>query len=421
MRTLTHDIRPHDRRLSRFFFVAEAVLLGAYIFFGCIPFLFPGRLIWIEHPLAWLLFWIAIAGIHAGIIVLLYLFQKPALFSARNISHAVFYLGIVYLTGGIVSPFFIILVIPPLLSTIALRPAETAGVSAFIVVSFGSFAFLPPYSYADQALLVWLLVQILSYCVIAILLYGVANELRYQHHERRRTQRVVAEQTELDRIKSTYINTVSRRLEAPLSGVVWGLNDLLENTSDAKSRDRALLKKSHDRAERALGIVNTMTEAAALNADNLSHMVRIRKIDLHNLIETAIDDLAYLSERTNVTVSFANAKHVTANADPTILIAALTSLLDNAIRYAPGGSVTVSLDEKGSGAAITISDTGIGIPKSDQAHLFDRLYRASNAIAVSQDGTGIGLYNARRVIEMHGGTLKVTSEEGKGTTVTVTL
>jgi signal transduction histidine kinase len=105
----------------------------------------------------------------------------------------------------------------------------------------------------------------------------------------------------------------------------------------------------------------------------------------------------------------------------------LSNLLTNAVRYSPdGGDVTVFVSrhgdagEPGSYAALRVQDNGLGIPSADLPHIFERYYRARNVVG-RMPGSGIGLAGARQIVEAHGGTLTVKSEEGAGTQVTLRL
>jgi signal transduction histidine kinase len=96
----------------------------------------------------------------------------------------------------------------------------------------------------------------------------------------------------------------------------------------------------------------------------------------------------------------------------------LHNLLTNAIRYSPEGSglIEASLQEKDDGCVIAIKDNGIGIPSADKPHVFDRFYRANNAINTEQHGTGLGLYYVQLVTSLLGGKVWFRSSQGKGTT-----
>jgi signal transduction histidine kinase len=100
----------------------------------------------------------------------------------------------------------------------------------------------------------------------------------------------------------------------------------------------------------------------------------------------------------------------------------LDNLLSNAVKFTPGGGrVRVQLTNEDGSARIAVSDTGIGIPASELGRLSERFFRTSNAAAHAIQGTGLGLAITKTMVEMHGGSLSVESEEGRGSTFAVTL
>jgi len=100
---------------------------------------------------------------------------------------------------------------------------------------------------------------------------------------------------------------------------------------------------------------------------------------------------------------------------------AIENVIDNAIRYAPHGSVTVTLQAGHGSAQVRIEDTGIGIAAEDRDRIFRKFYRAQNALLAQPDGTGIGLYITKKIVEKHGGSVSFASELGKGTKFLITL
>ncbi|MFH1711818.1 MAG: sensor histidine kinase [Patescibacteria group bacterium] len=97
-------------------------------------------------------------------------------------------------------------------------------------------------------------------------------------------------------------------------------------------------------------------------------------------------------------------------------------LIDNAIRYTKSEkNIKISYKQTKTHVQIIIADEGIGIPKAEQVNIFDRFYRASNAQAIYPDGVGLGLYIVKAIVEAHDGSIDLKSEEGKGTTFTISL
>ena len=109
-------------------------------------------------------------------------------------------------------------------------------------------------------------------------------------------------------------------------------------------------------------------------------------------------------------------------ADARRLAQVIDNLVSNAIKFTDaGGEVTVSISGDGSAVRIVVADTGIGIPADEQSQVFSRFFRASSASVAAIPGTGLGLSITRALVEQHGGTIALESEEGRGTRVTVTL
>jgi len=101
---------------------------------------------------------------------------------------------------------------------------------------------------------------------------------------------------------------------------------------------------------------------------------------------------------------------------------AVQNLLDNAIRYtSPGGWVTISLKHSKKEIEFSIKDSGVGVPKDQQKRVFSRFFRGTNVMRMETEGTGLGLYIVKNIIEAHGGKIWFESEEGKGTTFYFTL
>jgi signal transduction histidine kinase len=113
---------------------------------------------------------------------------------------------------------------------------------------------------------------------------------------------------------------------------------------------------------------------------------------------------------------------VTMQADAERLGQVLDNLVSNAIKYTPdGGGVSVKMTHTGGAATIAVSDTGIGIPEDEQAQMFSRFFRTSNARGSGIEGSGLGLAITRGIVEAHGGTIGFDSVEGVGTTFRLTV
>lgn len=181
------------------------------------------------------------------------------------------------------------------------------------------------------------------------------------------------------------------------------------------------LQTIDDAATRMVGMIDGLLDAARARGGHVLDLARTAT----DLVALARHAIAVYEERGTHRFHLRSAAPaVTGEWDAARLERVLENLLSNACKYSPAGSaITVTVAREGEGndarAVLTVADTGIGIPVADVPHLFERFYRASNAQGVQ--GSGIGLVGARTIIEQHGGTIAIASEEGEGTTVTIRL
>jgi signal transduction histidine kinase len=145
-------------------------------------------------------------------------------------------------------------------------------------------------------------------------------------------------------------------------------------------------------------------------------------IDLATVIERAVATIGPAAAKATVRMHCDVRGPLPLRADRVQLDQVLANLLGNAVKFTPAeGTVTVSAERRGGQAVLTVADTGMGIPADEQQALFVRFFRATNAIRQAVPGAGLGLAIVRRIVENHGGTIKVDSAENAGTTVTVRL
>jgi signal transduction histidine kinase len=147
-----------------------------------------------------------------------------------------------------------------------------------------------------------------------------------------------------------------------------------------------------------------------------------QEVELAALVENALAAIAPAAAKASVGLHAEAYGPLRVRADPGQLDRVLMNLLTNAVKFTRAdGTITVSLREGGGEVAISVADTGMGIPEAEQQALFARFFRASNAIHQAIPGTGLGLAIVRTIVDNHGGTIDVRSTENVGTTVTVRL
>jgi signal transduction histidine kinase len=149
----------------------------------------------------------------------------------------------------------------------------------------------------------------------------------------------------------------------------------------------------------------------------------MRPVRLAEVVSSAVAALSPIADKGALTLtSDESDPALVVSGDEDQLDRAMMNLLSNAVKFTPpGGRVTVSANRENGTAVVRVADTGIGIPDKDKKDLFNRFFRASNAVRAAVPGTGLGLSIVRAIIANHGGDLDFQSREGGGTTVTIRL
>jgi signal transduction histidine kinase len=142
------------------------------------------------------------------------------------------------------------------------------------------------------------------------------------------------------------------------------------------------------------------------------------KISLVSLVEETIDNFQALANMKNIKIKFEKPKiDVEILADREKMKLALQNLVENAVNYSPaGGDVTISLDCDNMNLTFAIADKGIGIPKKQQGRIFTKFFRGDNAVRTETEGSGLGLFLTKNIIEKHGGKIWFETEEDRGST-----
>lgn len=226
---------------------------------------------------------------------------------------------------------------------------------------------------------------------------------------------------EVSRVKSDFISTAAHQLRTPLTGIRWALEAL--EKSDLSEEHQALVKSAADKSHELVAIVGTLLDISAIESGKYKYT--FTTVSLADLAMEVVTDFQPLAQKSSVSL-YLEPRGVPippVRADRERIKWVLNNLIENAIRYTPaGGSVRVSLDTLDSIVRLSVRDTGIGIGSEDRNNIFQRFYRAQNAIAIQNGGNGLGLYIARTIATDHSGDISFASNaQGPGTTFTLTL
>ena len=232
----------------------------------------------------------------------------------------------------------------------------------------------------------------------------------------------VTELRRLQQIRTEFIDNLGHELRTPLSTVT-----LLAETLAREGEAAAIPEKMRERIARIevetghlAQMVNEMLDLARIEGG--SQLRRDDDVDLGRLAEASAERLRLFAERSGVTLVIDKEPGLpTFRGDEARLGQVVVNLVHNAVKFSPdGGEVRVAVRRAGDAIVLSVTDHGIGISRADRARIFERFYKVDRA-RVRGGGTGLGLAIARHVVEGHGGRIAVESEEGKGSTFTVTI
>jgi len=230
----------------------------------------------------------------------------------------------------------------------------------------------------------------------------------------------ITERKQAEQMKSDFVSFVTHQLRTPLSGVKWML-ELASEAEENMEETQSYILDARNSTERLIGLVNDLLDISRLERGRLE--VSYRQIDLADLTKGVAKEMDPLLKEKKQVLSLQVADDLPSiYADDQMLRQVIINLFSNAIKYTPtDGEIKIQMTYEMERIHWAIQDSGIGIPKPDLEKLFEKFYRAGNALAVETEGTGLGLYLVRLIIERFGGNVWCKSEEGVGSTFQFTL
>ncbi|HYH12152.1 MAG TPA: response regulator, partial [Thermomicrobiales bacterium] len=245
---------------------------------------------------------------------------------------------------------------------------------------------------------------------------------RGEHLGRLFAFRDVTHQRALDRMKNEFVSLVSHELRTPLTSIKGYVDLLLDGEVGELDPDQQeFLEIVSSNAERLVSLINDLLDISRIEAGKVE--LALRRVDPHGMIQRIVTSFRPQLE--------AKGQHVSVEIEPDIppvwadedrLTQVFTNLISNAHKYTPSkGTIRLSVRASERDVVFDIADTGIGMSEEELAKLFTRFYRAQNRTTQEVGGTGLGLSITQSLVELHGGSITVSSRPGEGSTFTVTI
>lgn len=230
---------------------------------------------------------------------------------------------------------------------------------------------------------------------------------------------------EIDKMKTEFVSVASHQLRTPLTAIKLFTEMLINgDVGELQDRQKEYLADIYESTSRMVRLVNDLLSLSRLESGRL----RVEPVDTNiiSFIESIIEEVLPLATSKNVKIDFEKNKEKIPNIfiDITLMRQVVNNLITNAVRYSADGKegrVVVKVEKEKEGVLISIKDDGIGIPKRVQSRIFEKFFRADNAIKSETEGTGLGLYVSKMIVESSGGKIWFKSEEKKGTTFFISI
>jgi signal transduction histidine kinase len=233
----------------------------------------------------------------------------------------------------------------------------------------------------------------------------------------KRLQRANEKLKTMDETKDEFISMASHQLRTPLTSVKGYVSMVLEgDAGPLNDMQKKLLEQSFISSQRMVYLIADLLNLSRLKTGRF--VIENVPCNLAQVIEGEVEQLKETAAGKKMSLAYrAPKKFPTYMLDETKIRQVIMNFVDNAIYYTPaGGKIEISLVEKANSVEFTVKDNGIGVPAAEQHYLFNKFYRAKNAQKARPDGTGLGLFMAKKVVIAQGGALIFDSQVGKGST-----
>jgi len=226
----------------------------------------------------------------------------------------------------------------------------------------------------------------------------------------------ISEMKKLENLRSEFVANVSHELKTPLTAIRGYVETLIDGAINDPEHNREFLQKIDKNAQNLSALIDDLLQLSSLEARR--GLEPFADIDLGQEVDKVLETLAGKIKAKRLDV--VKGENGRLSGDAKLIYRALLNLIDNAVNYSdPGGKIEVSCQRTDKTVELSVKDHGLGIAADHLARLFERFYRVDKARSRDQGGTGLGLAIVKHIMEIHGGTVRVESEDGKGSTFTL--
>lgn len=227
---------------------------------------------------------------------------------------------------------------------------------------------------------------------------------------------------EVDKAKTEFVSLASHQLRTPLSAINWYVEMLLDgDAGELNEEQKDFLQEVKDGNVRMVDLVNALLNVSRIDLGTFA--IEPENTDVVEISKSIVKELAgQIKNKEQELVENYNPEKIEMMVDPKLIRIVFQNLISNAVKYTPEkGKIEVKVEKDDKELRVQVTDTGFGIPQEQHDKVFQKLFRADNVREKVTDGTGLGLYIVKSIVEQSGGTIRFESEENKGTTFFITL
>ena len=227
----------------------------------------------------------------------------------------------------------------------------------------------------------------------------------------------------VERMKTEFVSIAAHQLRTPLSAIKWTLRMVLDgDTGELNAEQKDLLEKTYVSNERMISLINDLLNVSRIEEGRFLYKQQLASLE--EIVSIVIDSSQELLKMKKMTLTFDKPKEALpqVSVDKEKMELAIQNLLENAVKYTPeGGKINISLEKNNRDIVFKIKDTGVGIPEDQHERIFTKFFRGDNVIRMETEGSGLGLYTTRNIIDAHKGKIWFDSKEGEGTVFYFTI
>jgi len=227
----------------------------------------------------------------------------------------------------------------------------------------------------------------------------------------------------VEKMKTEFVSISAHQLRTPLSAIKWTLRMLLDgDLGEITGEQKDFIEKTYKSNERMITLINDLLNVTRIEEGK--HLYKPALASIESIVQSVINSLKEEIQRRKLKFEFIKPKKKLPliRMDVEKIGLAIQNLIENAVRYTePEGKVKVSLGGDKKEIKFEIEDTGVGIPENQKDRIFTKFFRGANVIRMETEGSGLGLFITKNIIEAHGGKIWFESEEGRGSTFFFTL